>query len=949
MARAPRAQAAQTRLPEEPDDASRLLGLVRALTLELHPQICGIDRLGPEASLERDFGLGSLARVELASRIEQLFGIVLPETVLAEADSVNDLVCAVRRTRASAPSSTAASVLPARLELTASQPSNPETLQEALDWHARTHPDRTYILLVEHQAAPEPITFGALRSEALAVAAGLAQAGVQPHEAVAIMLPTGREFFAAFFGALHAQCIPVPLYPPARASQLEIHLHRLAGILANCQARVLLTAEAARRVSHLLRGLGTHLEQITTTRAISASPENAPALRMSAQDIAFLQYTSGSTGQPKGVVLTHANVLANLRAMQQVTGVTSADCFLSWLPLYHDMGLIGACLGALVVGYPLVLMSPFAFLSRPARWLQRITEHRATITAAPNFAYELCLNKLDERALQGIDLSCLRLAFNGAEAVSAHTIERFAERLAPYGLKREALMPVYGLAEGALGVTFPPIGRGPLIDHIDRATFLRTGIARPSAGAQSSVLQVVSCGRPLPGYAIRIVDEDGTELPERTQGRIEFQGPSATRGYYRNSEQTARLFDGPWLDTGDLGYLADGELYVTGRAKDIIIRGGQNIHPQELEEAVARLPGVRKGGVVVFPARDPRSGTERIVLLAETTEEEEAQRFELLSRINRLAVELIGLPVDEIVLAKPRSVLKTSSGKIRRAACREAYERGQLSLATRAPWIQLARLSWQAFVGSVQRTLRRSLRMVWGIRALAIGGLLAPLLWLTVVLTPGLARRRRVCADFARLAMRLAGIRLSVQQIQPFDRRPRVFVSNHASYLDGVVLLAALPPDITFVAKAELRHTFPMNMLLKQLDCVFVERHEVHEASLAARELEERMRAGGSLVVFPEGTFRREAGLLPFHMGAFTAAASTAAAIIPVAICGTRAMLPDGALLPRPARLSVIIGEPLIPEDESWRSAVQLRSKARAFLLQHVGEPDLAHRPAGTM
>ncbi|HEY8509607.1 MAG TPA: AMP-binding protein, partial [Steroidobacteraceae bacterium] len=917
--------------------------------LELHPQISGIDRLGPEASLERDFGLDSLARVELATRIEQALGIVLSETVLAEADSVNDLVYALQRTQASASLPAAPSVMPARLDLTAHQPSNPETLQEALDWHARTHPDRTYILLVEHQPAPEPITFGALRSEALAVAAGLARAGVQPHEAVAIMLPTGREFFAAFFGALYAQCIPVPLYPPARASQLEMHLHRLAGILANCQARVLITAEAARRVSHLLRGLGTNLERITTTREISASPESAPALRMNAQDIAFLQYTSGSTGQPKGVVLTHANALANLNAMQQVTGVTSADCFVSWLPLYHDMGLIGACLGALVVGYPLVLMSPFAFLSRPARWLQRITEHRATITAAPNFAYELCLSKCDDQALQGVDLSCLRLAFNGAEAVSAHTVERFADRLAPYGLKREALMPVYGLAEGALGLTFPPIGRGPLIDRVDRATFLRSGIARPCTdGAQSSILQVVSCGKPLPGYAIRIVDEDGTELPERTQGRIEFQGPSATCGYFRNPEQTARLFDGPWLDTGDLGYLADGELYVTGRAKDIIIRGGQNIHPQELEEAVARLPGVRKGGVVVFPAHDPRSGTERIVLLAETTAEEETQRFELISRINRLAVELIGLPVDEVVLAKPRSVLKTSSGKIRRAACREAYERGQLGIATRAPWIQLAHLSWQAFLGSVRQAMRRLMRIGWGLRALATGAVLAPLLWLTVVMTPGLARRRRLSAAFARLAMLLAGTRLSVQQIQPCERGPRVFVSNHASYLDAVVLLAALPPDIAFVAKAELRRTFMMGTLLKRLGCVFVERYEVHEASLGARELQARLRAGESLVVFPEGTFRREAGLLPFHMGAFTAAATTSAAIVPVAICGTRAMLPDGVFLPRPAQLSVIIGEPLIPEDGSWRAAVQLRSKARTFLLKYSGEPDLAHRPPGT-
>jgi 1-acyl-sn-glycerol-3-phosphate acyltransferase len=930
---------------EEESVARDVLAIVQDLTAELHPAMPGVDKLGADASIERDFGLDSLARVELGLRIERALTTSLSDTALAESETVRDLARSLVGTVRFAPAAVALKPRPTVEREVVAAPASAATLLDALEWHAIEQPERTHILLADREAEPERITFGDLRNEAVAVAAGLKSRGIRPGETVAIMLPTGREFFAAFYGALYAQAVPVPLYPPARPSQIETHLRRVAGILANCEARILLTFERAKRLAHLLRSLGTRLEIIVDVAEVAEAQVAWPAPPLTPRDTAFLQYTSGSTGQPKGVVLTHRNLLSNLDAMQRVTRVTSADLFVSWLPLYHDMGLIGACFGALVIGFPLVLMSPFAFLSRPVRWLRAIDWHRATITAAPNFAYELCLNKIEEKELHGLDLSSLRLAFNGAEAVSAQTLERFAARFAPYGLRREALMPVYGLAESAVGLTFPPVGRGMLIDRIARDRFLQSGIASTAPEAGPMPLSIVSCGAVLPGHLIRIVDEGGAALPERTQGRIEFQGPSATSGYFHNPRETARLFDGEWLDTGDLGYQAEGELYVTGRARDIIIRGGHNIHPQELEEAVAQLPGVRKGGVAVFPAIDRRSGTERIIVLAETREERPAAPAELISSINRLAVDLIGVPVDEVVLALPRTVLKTSSGKLRRAACRDAYERGELGAAARPPWLQLTRLAYRALATRSGRAARRSIAIAWSLRAWLVGACLAPLFWLAVVLTPGLARRRRVGAALVRLALRLCSVSFRVRKPTHAAPGPQVFVSNHASYLDGLLVMAALPPDVTFVAKREFVGSFVIGRFLERVGCVFVERFDVHEAATGARELQARLEAGESLVVFVEGTFRRDSGLLPFHMGAFSAASAARADVVPVAICGTRSMLPDGARLPRPAAIEVVIGEPLTPEDASWRSAVKLRRDARQHILRHVREPDLEQIP----
>ena len=946
-----------------PDAERRLLDLVRTLAGELRLRGQDMNRLTLDHGLESDFGLDSLTRMELLVRIERELGVRLAEAAFAEAETPRDLL------RLMGSEAWAEALAPPQVVIVAeevgSEPPPPTiaTLSELLDWHAARHGEQVHITLYVEGEHVEDITYRRLQVEAQALAAGLLAQGLTAGSRVAIMMPTGRDFFTAFYGALYAGCVPVPLYPPLRPSQIEDHLRRIAGILANAEAVMLVTDERARPFGHLLRAQCPLLRGLATVVELSrpGAPPFLPAL--AARDIAFLQYTSGSTGNPKGVVLTHANLLANLKAMEQASGITSADIFVSWLPLYHDMGLIGACMGSLYIGFRLVLMSPLVFLARPGRWLWAIHRHRATISAAPNFAYELCASKLDERELDGLDLSCWRLAYNGAEPVSPDTIERFAARLFSRGFNPVAMTPVYGLAESSVGLTFPPLGRGPLLDRVDRLALSRTGIALPARSDDTHAQRLVSCGRPLPGHVIRIVDVKGLELPDRAQGRVQFRGPSATSGYFRNPEATKRLLEGEWLNTGDLGYLVAAELYLTGREKDIIIRGGHNIHPQELEEAVNLVPGVRRGGVSVFPATDARTGTERLVVLAETREKvdlEEQGRIE--AEINRLAVDLIGMPADDIVLAPPRTVLKTSSGKIRRAACRERYERGELLKAQRAPWRQWLRLAYTGVVAEVGRRGSHTLEWMWSAWAWTVFVAIVPFAWLLLVFSPALGLRRRIARASARLVLALTGLTPQVEGLSHLVGRgslhpqgvrrirnaaeatttPLIVVANHASYLDALILAAVLPPRFAYVAKEELLRNPLAGIPLRRLASAFVERFDSARGLEDTRVLEARVRAGESLIFFPEGTFRREPGLLPFRLGAFVVAAHTGIPVLPVTLTGSRALLPDTTLWPHYSKLQVLAGAPLSAQGDDWQAVLQLHDGARRWILAQLGEVDAA-------
>ncbi len=923
------------------DGAGRLLAEVRRLLAELHPGGAPAE-VGLDADLERELGLDSLSRAELLLRLEDAFGVSLPESILATAETPRALLRAVRAATAPRPPDGSREVRSAAVGEAGIAPEAARTLQEVLDWHVLHHPGRIHVHLLGAGDTPEPITYGALRDGALAVAAGLADRGLQPGETVAIMLPTGRDYLLCFLGILYAGGIPVPIYPPTRPSQLEDHLQRHARILDNARTVALITVPEAKPLARLLQSRVGALRGILTPADLHGAAGAFGGLPARGRDTAFLQYTSGSTGQPKGVVLSHANLLANIRIMGRAVRADSSDVFVSWLPLYHDMGLIGAWLGSLYYAIPLVLMSPLAFLARPSRWLWAIHHHRGTLSAAPNFAFELCLIRIRGSGLEGLDLGSLRRVFNGAEPVSPQTLRRFSARFEPYGFRPEAMAPVYGLAEAAVGLAFPPLGRAPLIDRIRRDPFLRSGHALPLTEGDGHALEFVGSGQPLPGYGIRIVDEGGRELPERQQGRLEFRGPSATSGYFRNPEATRRLFDGEWLDSGDLAYLAEGEIYVTGRVKDVIIRGGRNIHPQELEAAVGELPGVRQGCVAVFGSPDPATGTERLVVMAETRETGPAAREALHARINGVAVDLLGIPPDETVLVPPRTVLKTSSGKIRRAASRELYEQGRSGRPPRAAWLQFARLALASLPPRWRRTRQASGRFAFAAWAHVIFWSLAIPVWLTVLLLPRMGWRWAVMRAGARLLLRLTGTPLRVDGAGSLDQGDqRVLVANHQSYLDGVVLVAALPRPVRFVAKAELRRKPIPRLFLQRIGVEFVERFDRRQGVADAERTIRSVRAGSALLSFPEGTFRSMAGLLPFRMGAFLAAAQAGVAVVPIAIRGTRSILRGRSHFPHRGTVSVRIGKPLDPAGTDWAAAVQLRNAARAWILDHAGEPDL--------
>jgi 1-acyl-sn-glycerol-3-phosphate acyltransferase len=923
-----------------------LLGIVRQLAEELHRRPAA-SAVTLDSLLDRELGIDSLARVELLTRIERAFHVSLPEAALVAAETPRDLLRAVRAAgpaRVAPIPEVSAPLVPGEV------PATPESIGQLvalLDWHVQTHPERRHVTVLGADDREETLSYAQLQAGAQALAAGLLARGIRPGQAVAIMLPTGVEYFFAFYGALLAGAVPVPIYPPARVTQIEDHLHRHARILSNAQVAILITVPEARPLARLLRARVPGLGGIVTVAQLRAARADPAALAPIAAglrpgSVAMLQYTSGSTGAPKGVILTHANLLANIRTMGQAIGAGARDVFMSWLPLYHDMGLIGAWLGSLYHAIPLVVMSPLAFLVRPARWLRAIQRYRATLSAGPNFAFELCLRKIDERDLAGLDLSSLRLLFNGAEPVSADTIRNFTTRFAAYGLDPAALAPVYGLAESAVGLAFPPLGRGPVIERVRREPLTRAGRALPAGADEPGAIEFVACGRPLPGHEIRIVDAAGHEVGDREEGRLEFRGPSCTSGYFRNPDETRKLFHDDWLDSGDLAYAAGGDIYITGRIKDIIIRAGRNLYPHELEEAVGNIPGIRKGCVAVFGTADPASGTERLVVLAETRETDANSLAQLRREVGAVAADLIGTPPEDVVLAPPHSVLKTSSGKIRRAACRELYERGAIGARPRAPWWQLARLTGAALLPQLRRALRAAGALAYAAYVWALFWTLAPGVWLASAVLARPAWVWRMSRAAARLGLRLAGIPLRVQGLANLPPGPCVLVANHASYLDGIVLVAALPRHFSFVAKRELREHPVPRVYLQRLGALFVERYDVQRGVADARRLVAAARAGQRLAFFPEGTFERMPGLAAFHMGAFLAAAEAGVPLVPVAIRGTRAILRSDLWFPRRGAIGVVIDAPLAAAGTDWEAALALRDAARAAIVRHCGEPDLS-------
>jgi acyl-CoA synthetase (AMP-forming)/AMP-acid ligase II len=506
------------------------------------------------------------------------------------------------------------------------------------------------------------------------MAGALAARGVTQGDRVLIVLPTSLEFLECFFAIQMLRAIPVPTYPPV-GLRMKAGLEKLGNIANHAGTRLCVTNARLKPLMGELLLRAAVVEELVLTEELATGEPPVDKARAMSGDAAFIQYTSGSTGDPKGVLLSHKNLVSNIHAAGQAFKINKTDVMVSWLPLYHDMGLIGGLLTPIYWRIPLVLMSPTSFLSKPSRWLRAISDYKGTLSPAPNFAYGLCATRVPEQERSGLDLSRWRWAMNGAEPVNYRTLVDFEKLYKPYGFDMKSLYPVYGLAESSLAVTFPRSGQGVKYEVVDRQE-LANGRAVLASGQGS--MAVVSVGRAVPGHFVAVVAPDGTSLPEREVGHIVVHGPSVMEGYYNAPEATAAVLQDGWLWTGDLGYFADENLYVTGRVKDLIIIRGRNIYAEDVERVAERIDGVRQGGVVAFGISAPGQDAERVVVVAETKVSEKANRDEIGKRIAERVLEYCEVALDEVVLVDAGTIPKTSSGKRQRSQCRDLYLAEQL-------------------------------------------------------------------------------------------------------------------------------------------------------------------------------------------------------------------------------------------------------------------------------
>jgi fatty-acyl-CoA synthase len=518
-------------------------------------------------------------------------------------------------------------------------------------------------------------SYADLQQAARRMAGSFQAAGLRRGDLIGLVLPDPEQFLTTLFGASIAGLIPASIYPPSTTSDLPRYFELTAAILRASGARAVVTSRALAPSFEDARQQCPALSAILCADALDG-PDTEPDRLPSLGDIAFVQFTSGSTSSPKGVALTHANVSANIDAFLGPSAVaaSSADTGVSWLPLNHDMGLVGMALGALYTGRTCVLLPPETFVRRPVEWLRAVTRHRATVSFAPNFAYDLCVRRVKD--LEGLDLSSWRIAGCGAEPIHPPTLAAFAEKFGPAGFRDTSFLPCYGLAEHVLAATFPPRGRRPRTERVSAEALTGQRVAVPHDGTGASVA-LVSCGSALPGHRLKIVGEDGRPVAERHVGEILLAGPSVMLGYYQQDALTAQTIRDGWLHTGDLGYLSGGELFVCGRAKDLIIVNGRKYHPQDLEWAVDALSGVRRGRVVAFGATE-RGHADRVVIVVEPSGTVSSDL--LVDTIRREIRDLFGLYVDEIAVVRSGTVGRTTSGKVQRAATKARYESGELGI-----------------------------------------------------------------------------------------------------------------------------------------------------------------------------------------------------------------------------------------------------------------------------
>jgi fatty-acyl-CoA synthase len=551
--------------------------------------------------------------------------------------------------------------------------SGSRTLAEALE-RAAAWPDEGVRVLDRH-LAPTWLPWPSLVERARAVAGGLQARGVRTGERVALVFPTGAAFFDACFGTLLAGAVPVPLYPPVRLGRLEEYHERTSRMIVRADAAIVLADRGVRRVLGVAVGRAR-------PRLGCVCPDELPVsdprpVQVGEDDLGLVQFSSGTTGDPRAVALSHRALLAQAAMLNtfwpESDGIRHSG--VSWLPLYHDMGLIGAVFTALVRPGTVTILPPETFLARPASWLRAISDYRATISPAPNFGYSLCVQRIADDELAGVDLSRWRFALNGAEHAVPDVMRAFARRFEAWNFRPEALTPVYGLSEAALAVTFGRTDRPFTARRFDRDLLAGSGLARESPDGR----EIASVGKPVPGVEVRIVGQAGTTLPEGAVGSIECRGPSLMDGYLGQPDETAATLVSGWLKTGDLGFSWDGELFVTGRVKEMLLLRGRNHAPEEVERAAATVEGVRAGCVVAATWLPEDGDGERLAVLAEARRDVASEDYEALAAdCSRAVVGATGLLPDVTRVLPPGTLPRTSSGKLRRGDALRAFHAGAL-------------------------------------------------------------------------------------------------------------------------------------------------------------------------------------------------------------------------------------------------------------------------------
>ena len=553
---------------------------------------------------------------------------------------------------------------------------NQTSLLSPLQHHARTQPDRTMLTFLHEDQTATDLTSLQIWEETQTYAAVLNQIGIQPGDLVILVLPQSFELVHAFLGAVYLGAVPSIFAFLSPRMDAALYRQRVKTLVAQSGAKCVITfPDFQAEMEALLSGLDCRVLNIAVVKnQDTIDLETVTLSTRSGEDTAFLQYSSGTTGLQKGVPVSHQAIVEQIKALSRVVNLQVDDVEVSWLPLNHDMGLIAGMLLPLISGIPLVLMSPFYWVRSPSVLFWAIDRYHATHCYMPNFAYSHCALNIRERDMEGLDVAHMRMFMSGGEPVHYETLMGFLKRFEPYGVRPEMLSAGYGLAEVTCGLSTTPAAQFPHVDWVDAEQMSREKIAKKVDPNSEQKMSIVSCGKIMPGTLVKIVDEAQNILPDRVVGEVLMSGSFAFQGYFQQPDLSSTVLKDSWVHTGDLGYIAEGELYICGRKKDLMIIGGQNFFPEYLEQAVLEVPEIRPGRAVAFGIEDPKLGTEMAVMVCELKEplpEDEQRR--VIRELRRRVVQATDIALGDIRLVERGWIHKTSSGKKARNLNREKY------------------------------------------------------------------------------------------------------------------------------------------------------------------------------------------------------------------------------------------------------------------------------------